>query len=70
MRINITIHENQIFKKPTKCRVGYYRNNNTSGSYVVETKYHCPACSAIVSEYTDFCPFCQQLLDWSEEKEG
>lgn len=56
-------------KKPTKSKVGYYQSNSAEGSYVVETKYHCPTCGAVVSEYTDFCQFCRQPLDWSEEVE-
>lgn len=56
-------------KKPTKCKVGYCQNNGSQDSYVVETKYHCPTCGAVVSEYTDFCEFCRQPLDWGENEE-
>lgn len=66
---DVAIPETQMLKKPTKCKVGYCQNNGSRDSYVVETKYHCPTCGAVVSEYTDFCQFCRQPLDWSEEKE-
>ena len=67
---DIAIPEIKILKKPAKCKVGYYRSNSAGDSYVVETKYHCPACGAVVLEYTDFCPLCRQLLEWNEEEEN
>lgn len=59
----------KVRKKPAKCKVGYCQSNSAGYSYVVETKYHCPACGIVVSEYTDFCPRCRQLLEWNKEEE-
>lgn len=59
----------KVRKKPAKCKAGYCQSNGAEYSYVVETKYHCPACGVVVSEYTDFCPLCRQLLEWNKEEE-
>lgn len=67
---DITIPEIQILKKPAKCKVGYCQSNSAGYSYVLETKYHCPTCGVVVSEYTDFCPLCRQLLEWNKEEEN
>lgn len=66
---DIAIPEIQILKKPAKCKVGYCQRNSAGYSYVLETKYHCPTCGVVVSEYTDFCPRCRQLLEWNKEEE-
>lgn len=66
---DIAIPEIQILKKPAKCKVGYCQSNSAGYSYVLETKYHCPTCGVVVSEYTDFCPLCRQLLEWNKEEE-